>query len=58
MVVVNNPIIKFWKGADVELDLSKCSEKYQSKALLFFGDILKKKIEKRHIVVPITLSIR
>lgn len=57
VLTVNNPVLKFWKKANVEWDLSKCSEKNQSKALSRFAKILEKKMEKRHFTIPIKLSI-
>lgn len=56
-LIVNYPTLNFLKGSNVEWDLSECSEEHQAKVLTHFGDILKKKIEKRHLEIPIKLSI-
>lgn len=51
LLVVDNPIIKFWKKADFSYDLSKCKEEYRALALKELTEIVKEKLRGREISI-------
>lgn len=56
LMIVENPVIKFWRKADVLIDLSKCADEYRRLALKELPIIAIEKLKGRefhlHIEFP------